>query len=142
MNTKSAIKHLEKCKITDDKYKYCKLNQTWDNIISLLQQGEKYKQMSKELIKYFNSVNDDAVKKLKQKYFPKKGKSKMNKSSCKIDLSDISVYGIVKSQDFIAKMLRLIVLSLEKDWTLDYLIENIERSLETFHMTNVKDKEK
>lgn len=49
MNTKSAIKHLEKCKITDDKYKYCKLNQTWDNIISLLQQGEKYKQMWEKL---------------------------------------------------------------------------------------------
>ena len=53
----------------------------FNEVITLLEQGEvnkKYKAMWEEAISYFNSIDDDFINRLKQKYFPKESDLEYN----------------------------------------------------------------
>ena len=70
MNTKEAIKFVEYIfTLADIKYDSKKK----DEVISLLQYGEKYKAMWEEVVRYFSYMEwkDGIIRKIKQKYFPK-----------------------------------------------------------------------
>jgi len=78
-NTKGAIEFCEDLKEVD--FTYCKksydLNKYINNIIELLQRGEKFEAMWGDVEHLFSDYAESNLKHIKQKYFPKgDGKNK------------------------------------------------------------------
>jgi len=68
VNTKEAIEGLEKIIKRVYRQEY---SDYLEGAIERLQRGEKFEAIYKEAVKYFNSIDDNIIKELEQKYFPK-----------------------------------------------------------------------
>jgi hypothetical protein len=93
-------------------------------VIAFIKEGEKYKKMSEECINYFNSVNDNYIKKLKQKYFPQPVKKTITiEESLLIDIVhqiDVCFKDYVRQHEAMDLPFNLNVLS-------NAIVESIER---------------
>ncbi len=70
MDTKEAIEFLE-----EEQYIFDDEEEKYNEIIALLQQGEKYREMWEEHFANCGEYTTSLMKDIEQKYFPKKGKS-------------------------------------------------------------------